>query len=472
MSITLIRRKFLAGAAALLASVKWAFAAGSANSVPSFEGNRLYLPSESRGAAGARFADSPAWVRDTPGWYVPDTTSAGLGIFDFITKRDDRIAFKLKSFRDLPILLNEAKSLGTSTIYLADWYEGLPGARRIDYWQAKGDYIPRSDLGGEEALRDGITGLHAQGGRIVVYVEGFIIGEGTGAGRMHGAQWSIMRPNGPPVQPYPGNWKLCPAAEGFVTYLESVARRIAGYGADGIFVDSYGYQMDWECVAKAHGHPLGSKEVFNEGAAQLLRRLRAAMHAVNPEAVILIEGPKLKGLFAFADGSLEGGVHTLAERWLWDAQGKTDTIAAGWSVDEWHQILAIGAKLGCPACFLEAPPDGSAAGVIDAFLQRDLPDKPQDLYRIAFEALRKLHLWRNAGLIFGLKIPPLNEFAGWALAAQNRDPMRDAVKDPGALRHALEELRPRAATIDAAFAGRPAPAATAYLKSLLTARAS
>jgi len=100
---------------------------------PAPAGNGLYRPTESGGAAGVKFADSPAWVRDTPGWYVPDTTSAGLGVFDFITHRDDRIAFKLKSFRDLPVLLGEARSLGTGTIYLTDWYEGLPGARRIDY---------------------------------------------------------------------------------------------------------------------------------------------------------------------------------------------------------------------------------------------------------------------------------------------------------------------------------------------------
>ncbi|MGO8952031.1 MAG: DUF6259 domain-containing protein [Rhodomicrobium sp.] len=473
MTISLVRREFLAGAAAVAAFGKRALAAGKADlGVPIAGGrNRLYLPTESGGAAGVKFAASPAWVRDTPGWYVPDTTSAGLGVFDFITHREDRIALKLKSFRDLPILLSEAKSLGTSSIYLVDWYEGLPGARRIDYWQAKGDYIPRSDLGGEAALKEGIAALHAQGGRIIVYVEGFIIGEETSTGKAHGAQWSILRPNGPPARPYPGNWKLCPAAEGFAAYLEGVARRIAGYGMDGIFVDSYGYQMDWECVARPHGHPLGSKEVFNNGAARLMQRVRAAMHSVNPEAIILIEGPKLKGLFAFIDGSLDTGIHGLASHWLWDAQGQTDTVLASWSIDDWHQILAIGAKLACLASFLQAPPHGSATGVLDAFIKRELPDKPKDLYRIAFEALRNLHQWRNAGLILGLSMAPLNEFAGWALSAQNRDPMRDAIKDPGSFHRVLEALRPRAVAIDSALAGRPAPAATAYLKSLLTARA-
>jgi len=471
MSISLIRRQFLAGTAALAATAKWAFAARSPLARPAPASNELYRPTESEGAAGVKFADSPAWVRDTPGWYVPDTTSAGLGVFDFITHRDYRIALKLKSFRDLPVLLSEARSLGTSTIYLTDWYEGLPGARRIDYWQAKGDYVPRSDLGGEEALREGVAALHAQGGRVIVYIEGFIIGEQTQIGRTHGAEWSIVGPGGPPAQPYPGNWKLCPAAEGFAAYLEGVARRIAGYGIDGVFVDSYGYQMDWECVARPHRHPLGSKEVFNNGATRLMHRVRAAMRQVNPDAIILIEGPKLKSLFAFVDGSLDGSMRSLAGRWLWNAQGKTDTITSGWSVDDWHQILAIGAKLACPSCFMEAPAYASANGVIDAFLQKDLVEDPKGLYRMAFEALRNLHLWRNAGLILGLRMPPLNEFAGWTLAAESRDPMRDAITDPSSFRRTLEELRPRAAAMDTAFAGRPAFAATAYLKALLTARA-
>lgn len=83
-------------------------------------------------------------------------------------RREDRIGIKLKRFRDLPILLDEAKSLGLDTIYLVDWYEGPPGAPPIDYWQAKGDYIQRADLGGEAAFKEGLAAAHAQGGRVIV----------------------------------------------------------------------------------------------------------------------------------------------------------------------------------------------------------------------------------------------------------------------------------------------------------------
>lgn len=54
---------------------------------------------------------------------------------------------------------------------------------------------------------------------------------------MHGAERSILRANGPPEQPYPGNWKVCAAAEGFVAYMEALAHRIAQYGTAGIFFD-------------------------------------------------------------------------------------------------------------------------------------------------------------------------------------------------------------------------------------------
>jgi len=481
MAISMMRRRFVATAAALAACGKWAFAA-SKPSLPSAPrtpaggapGNiaqsKLYLPTGSGGAAHVKFAATPAWARETPGWFVPDTTSAGLGLLDYPTPRDDRIAIKLKSFSDLPVLLTEAKSVGLDTIYLVDWYEGLPGARAIDFWQAKGDYVPRSDLGGEPAFKDGIAALHAQGGRIIVYVEGFIINQNTNVGKTQGAEWSILLPKGPPEQPYPGNWKLCPAAQGFVGYLEGVAKRIAQYGADGIFVDSYGYQKDWECVAKAHGHPLGTKEVFNNGAAKLMQGTRAALQAANPEAIIITEGPTLEGLFEFTDGSLDSGIHTLVGRWLWDAQGMTDTFTGGWSVDDWHQILAIGAKLACAVQFLDAPPYGSATGVLDEFTKRKLPNTPQDLYRIGFEAFRSLHLWRNAGLILGLHMPTLDDFAGWALATKIKDPLRESTKTAEALLSMLQGQRPNAAAIDAALAGKQAPAATAYLKTLLTAR--
>jgi hypothetical protein len=163
----------------------------------------------------------------------------------------------IHDFRELPSLLDQAASLGTSTVYLVDWFEGKPGAPPFNYWMNKGDCIPRSDMGGPAALKEGISALHARGGRVILYVEGFIISQESGVGTTHGAQWSIIGPKGPPEQPYPGTWKPCPGVEGWLAHVEEVARRIGGYGDDGIFFDSEGFQKDWKCLARKHGHRPG-----------------------------------------------------------------------------------------------------------------------------------------------------------------------------------------------------------------------
>jgi hypothetical protein len=431
---------------------------------------QLWLPTNRGQGVKVKFANSPDWVRNTPGWYIPSTVSAGACMLDFplITF----LSSLIKHFRDLPSLLDQARSLGTSTIYLVDWFEGKPGARPFNYWMNKGDYIPRLDMGGAAALKDGISALHAKGGRVILYVEGFIINKDSNVGATHGAQWSIMGPNGPPEQPYPGTWKPCPGVEGWLAYVEGVARRIGGCGADGIFFDSQGFQQGWKCMSRKHGHPPGDPEVFNNGCANLVRRARAALREGNSEAIIFTEGPKMMRLFEHTDGSLEWGIDTFVRRWLWDDQGKTDTMTSSYSLDDWNQILAIGAKLGCGSQFLQTPPSSSAQEFLGEFFKNDLPEKRVDLEHIAHHAFWGLHAWRNAGLMLGLTMPGLDDILPryWEQMEGVPDPFRHLYSNSETLRGVLEGLRPRAAAIDNTLAGRKAPAAAEYVKALLTAR--
>jgi len=431
---------------------------------------QLWLPTGSGQGANVKFANSPDWARNTPGWYIPSTVSAGACMLDFplITF----LSSLINNFRDLPSLLEQAKSLGTSTIYLVDWFEGKAGARPFNYWTNKGDYIPRLDMGGEAALKDGISALHAHGGRVILYVEGFIINKDSNVGESHGAIWSIMGPKGPPEQPYPGTWKPCPGAEGWLGYVEGVARRIGGYGADGIFFDSQGFQQGWKCMSKEHGHPPGDPEVFNKGCANLIRRARAALREGNPEAIIITEGPKMIRLFEHTDGSLEWGIDTFVRRWLWDEQGKTDTITSSYSLDDWNQIVAIGAKLGCGSQFSKTPPGSSAQEFLGEFFKSELPEKRIDLEHIAHHAFWGLHAWRNAGLMLGLTMPGLDDVLPryWEQMEEEPDPFKNLYSNSETFRKVLEGLRPRAAAIDNTFAGRKAPAPTEYVKALLTAR--
>ena len=485
MTSSLSRRRFLAGVLAGNAVAAYGQVGGPhrANNGPPGGQRRqpppvqvsqephIWLPTMRGQGANVPFANSPDWVRNTPGWYIPSTVSAGVCMLDFplITFLSNLI----HDFRELPSLLEQARSLGTSTVYLVDWFEGKPGAPPFNYWMNKGDYIPRSDMGGAAAFKEGISALHARGGRVILYVEGFIISQESHVGTTHGAQWSIIGPKGPPEQPYPGTWKPCPGAEGWLAHVEGVARRIGGYGADGIFFDSEGFQKDWKCLSRKHGHRPGDPEVFNNGCVQLLRRARAALREGNPEAILLIEGPTLLRLFKHVDGSLDWGIDTLVRRWLWDEQGRTDTITSSYSLDDWNQILAIGAKLGCGSQFLKTPPKSSAQEFLGEFFQKDLPEKRVDLQHIAHHAFWGLHAWRNAGLLLGLRMPGLDDIVprNWEQMEHVPNPVQRLCSNRETLRRALEGLRPRAAAIDQALAGRKAPSPADYVKALLTARA-
>ena len=438
---------------------------------PAEQDPKLWLPTH-RDETSVKFADSPAWLRNTPGWYVPSTVSAGACLLQFplITF----LSGLIRNFHELPSLLDQAKSLGTSTVYLVDWFQGKPGAPPFNFWMNKGDYLPRADMGGEAALKAGIAAVHAQGCRVVLYVEGFIISFESEVGANRAGQWSLIGPKGQaPTQPYPGNWKLCPGSEGWLAYIEGVARRIGTYGADGIFLDSQGFQKDWKCLSTKHGHKPGRPEVFNNGCTNLIRRVRAALRQGNPEAIVFIEGPTMPRLFHYADGSLDWGIDTLSKRWLWQHQGRTDTLTTGYSLDDWNQIVAIGAKLACGSQFLKEPPGTSAKAFLEQFFAKELPEPAGELLHVAHHAFWGLHAWRNAGLILGINMPGLEDinprFGETAEHAPN--PFTRLYANRETFRGVLQGLRPRAAAIDEALGGKKPPSPDEYVKALLTARA-
>ncbi len=434
----------------------------------------LFVPARAveDAAAGIAFTQSPDWFRRCPALYVPTAESAGAGMLTYAGPTTTTLHERIDSFDRLPELLDQAEALGTNTIYLVDYYQGWPEQPRRFFWINKGDYAPRTDLGGAEAFRRGIEAIHARGGRIILYVEGFIISKRSEVGKAHGLEWTIMTPDGPPVQPYPGNWHMCSACPGWIEYLAGVCRRLVGdYGVDGIHVDSYGYQSDWRCVSGEHGHEQGKASVFNDGCVEVVRRLREAMHEEDSEAVALVEGPTMRPLFAHIDGCQDWGVHTLSRRWLWDAAGHTNVFATGWSLDDMHQILAMGHKLSLAGDWLEAPEGASCAEWISATLPEQLPSPRQkaDILRRYFAEryFRALHKWRNAGLIMGLVMPGVDDLT------PRRWLRPEMFRSTEALESLMGQVQTRAREIDEALGrgeGRPLPAAAEHLRRLVEAR--
>jgi hypothetical protein len=385
-------------------------------------------------------SDTPEWFRRCPALYIPMPVSAGAVMLSFTGSETLMLPDLIDSFRDMPKLLEEARSIGTNTVYLIDYYQGWQGQPQKSAWRNKGDsippymgkdekwwfknawwnkgdYIPRADLGGAEAFKEGIAAVHRAGGRVIVYVEGFIISEQSQVGQTHGADWAILTTTGllgPAEKPYYGNWKMCPACPEWVDYVVDVGRRLVGeYGVDGIHIDSFGAQKKgYGCVNPAHQHEIGNPQVFHDGRVTLARQVRAAIQNEKPDAVVMVELPDMTSLLEVVDGSQDWGFGALRRRPLWDKAGLTDVYTAGWSLDDIHQILAIGHKLSLGRFWIEDPEGPSCSAAVKSHELKYRQAKPgSNNQKLAFlkESAMILFKWWNAGVLLDLPMPDLRD---------------------------------------------------------------
>lgn len=417
-----------------------------------------------------RWDDAPAWFRDAPALWCPSTRTAGSVLLTFTPRgrSPEDLCERLTSFRDLPALLARGRAdLGCDVLYLTDWYQGAEGAECHEYWRNKARYLPREDLGGEAALVEGTRAVKAAGGRVILYVEPFVLEKSTDLGRERGEAWALKRTDGHPDQPYPSSWKICPSAPGWQEHVVEVASRVVGrYGASGVFLDSYGNQRGWRCVDPAHGHPPNDGGAFDEGCRALARAVREAARRADPEAVVMVEGSKMPAMATWVAGSLDWGVHELSRRWSWREAGHTGIFTAGWSLDDAHQILAMGHRLALGGDFWTTRPVGSCAAAVLAARAGLGAPREDRMRRYAAEVLfRLLHQWRNAGLLAGRPVPDLEAVTPrrWDLDAR--------FATPEAYQALLDDCEGAAAALDGALAGAPLAAAGEHLRGVLAGRA-
>lgn len=231
------------------------------------------------------FPEIPSWFREQGAIYG---FSGGGGGGIFLEYPAQSLDMRISSFLDLPILLNEAKRLGTNIIYLWDYWEGSLQGGKPPYWN-KGDYIPRSDLGGETAFREGIRRLHEQGGKIILYLEPFIIFEYSNIGIEKGQLWGGRDSQGNLYRHYEQNYSMIAPFNSWQDYLVSVAERLVrDYDADGIFLDSWAWQMNWPMQNIAE-HNLYTSKQYSQGVLTLTDRIRTAIQTIKPDAVIIGE---------------------------------------------------------------------------------------------------------------------------------------------------------------------------------------
>lgn len=301
--------------------------------------------------------ESPKWWKENRAIYTSFALSGAGG--PMMKFRGEDITKKLKSFDDLPILLDDARKLGCNCVYLVDYWQGG--------YENKGDYVPRADLGGPKAFKRGIDGIHAKGGRIILYLEAFIISRGSDIGQKHDRDWAMMDENGSFYTYYGRDrfYLMYPGeGSGWIEYICSLAEQmIRSYGVDGFHLDSYGLQWNWKDYNPKHPGATDGSE-FNKGAVDLVRTMRERIQKTKPDAVVILEGCERTELLDVCDGGqLDSAawqyspLKVLAEKSWANKPPKYKAFTSHFSLPEMEQILKLGHNLSMTPWWFQDLPD-------------------------------------------------------------------------------------------------------------------
>ena len=187
------------------------------------------------------------------------------------------------SFRDLPYsYVNHPTDLWE----LAMYHEGL--VRTGSHGQ-DGTYHFRSDLGGPEAIRKGVDRMHRIGRRVTFYIAA--ISTRKDSDLFNGENiddWLLMEEPGKMLDiGYPFGVSMCHGYAPWQDHIAAVSKRLLEEsGADGVRLDEFG-TPSIACYNPAHHH--ASPFDGNKWALELLRKVRAAMDEVNPDAILMTE---------------------------------------------------------------------------------------------------------------------------------------------------------------------------------------
>lgn len=294
-----------------------------------------------------RFPAIPKWLRDQGAIYGFSGGGAG-GIY--LMYPTQSMVERIGSFRELPQFLTEAKRLGTNVIYLWDYWEGGDGASWA--YGNKGDYVPRADLGGPAAFAEGVRAVQQQGGRVIVYVEPFIIRNSSRIGRENGEAWAGRDASGKLYSHYRNAYSMVAPHVPWQDYVVATCERLVrDYGVDGIFLDSWSYQMNWPMKTREEG-VLYSPKQYSQGVLRMTDRVLAAVQAIKPDAVVIGEttaGPiarhwhgGLSADFAWIARQNQGKILASPVRY---GMPEVNFVSNGRTLGELNQVFASGHSL-------------------------------------------------------------------------------------------------------------------------------
>jgi hypothetical protein len=232
-----------------------------------------------------KFPTVPTWFRDQGAMYSYSGAGGGSIYMNYPVQGLDA---RIGTFHQLPKLLDEAQSLGTNIVYIFDYWKGAGEGDHPAYWN-KGDYIIRPDMGGDAGLREGIERIHQRGGRIILYIEWYIMYWYAEICKKHGEEWAQRDMDGNPTRSYPENFALVPATVAWQDHIVAIATRLVrDFKADGIYLDSMGWEMNWPSMTLSEKRMYTAMD-YSQGALTLTDRVRSAIRAIRPDAIVMGE---------------------------------------------------------------------------------------------------------------------------------------------------------------------------------------
>jgi len=220
--------------------------------------------------------EPPAWVRHAAGWQLV-----------ILKQQNGEVHWP---YTDLDRLIALGKESGMDVLGLYGWAEGGHDRRYPIY-------DPDPELGGEEALRQGIAAAHAAGQRVVLYVNGQLLDLQTEWYAEHGRQAAAVSERGEvfgeswlkysdaPMKPMGYG---CQSSQVWADRLMELALHAHDLGADGIIYDQIGSAHPMFCFSQEHNHSHPALAI-GPGAAANLQRIRDRMREIAPDFIIMTE---------------------------------------------------------------------------------------------------------------------------------------------------------------------------------------
>jgi hypothetical protein len=170
-----------------------------------------------------------------------------------------------------------------------------------------GDYDHWEPLGGVDNFRRAVATAQEMGIPVGLYIEGYLVDPPSNLGKTHGEEWQLLRADGTPYTNFAPSYHICSHVPAWQDTLAATYGRVAKEtGANGFYIDEFGFGAHYVCYNPAHGHDIPAYPIRGELA--LTRQVRAAL---GPERAIYTEETPTDYNSQFQDGSFTYAISQL-----------------------------------------------------------------------------------------------------------------------------------------------------------------